>query len=72
MTEWWLLLTVGFVAQLIEGALGMAYGVLANSALLVFGVPPAKASGQFTPPKSLPSAPRRLPTSVTAKSIGGW
>ncbi len=44
MTEWWLLLTVGFVAQLIDGALGMAYGVLSNSALLVIGLPPAQAS----------------------------
>ena len=30
----------GFVAQLIDGALGMAYGVSASSLLMGFGVPP--------------------------------
>ncbi|MGH9674813.1 MAG: sulfite exporter TauE/SafE family protein, partial [Bryobacteraceae bacterium] len=34
----------GFVAQLIDGALGMAYGVTASTLLLSFGVPPAHAS----------------------------
>ena len=35
---------VGFVAQLIDGALGMAYGVSSNTFLLSVGVPPAAAS----------------------------
>lgn len=35
---------VGFAAQLIDGALGMAYGVISTSALLSFGVSPANAS----------------------------
>jgi len=35
---------VGFVAQLIDGALGMAYGVTSNSVLLAMGIPPAPAS----------------------------
>jgi uncharacterized membrane protein YfcA len=35
---------VGFLAQLIDGALGMAYGVTATSVLLLFGTPPAVAS----------------------------
>jgi len=34
----------GFAAQLIDGALGMAYGVTATSLLLATGVPPAAAS----------------------------
>lgn len=34
----------GFVAQLIDGALGMAYGISASTLLLAFGVPPAAAS----------------------------
>ncbi len=34
----------GFVAQLIDGALGMAYGVSASSLLLAFGIPPAVTS----------------------------
>jgi uncharacterized protein len=42
--EFFLLLAIGFAAQLIDGALGMAYGVLTNSALLLMGVPPAQAS----------------------------
>jgi hypothetical protein len=35
---------VGFVAQLVDGPLGMAYGVLTNTALLAIGLPPAHAS----------------------------
>ncbi|MBN2346908.1 MAG: sulfite exporter TauE/SafE family protein [Candidatus Aminicenantes bacterium] len=35
---------VGFVTQLIDGALGMAYGVSSNTFLLSIGVPPASAS----------------------------
>ncbi len=35
---------VGFIAQIIDGALGMAYGVSANSFLLGLGVTPAMAS----------------------------
>ncbi|MFM8394049.1 MAG: sulfite exporter TauE/SafE family protein, partial [Acidobacteriota bacterium] len=34
----------GFTAQMIDGALGMAYGVTATSVLLSFGVPPAASS----------------------------
>jgi uncharacterized protein len=35
---------VGFIAQIIDGALGMAYGVSANAFLLSIGIPPAPAS----------------------------
>ena len=35
---------VGFVAQLIDGALGMAFGVISNTLLISMGVPPASAS----------------------------
>lgn len=42
MFLWFLL--VGFVAQSIDGALGMAYGVSSNSILLGIGIPPAVAS----------------------------
>jgi uncharacterized membrane protein YfcA len=42
--EFWLLLAIGFFAQLVDGALGMAYGVLTNTALLTIGLPPAQAS----------------------------
>ncbi|MCX7644135.1 MAG: sulfite exporter TauE/SafE family protein [Rhodobacteraceae bacterium] len=39
-----LFLAVGFLAQLVDGALGMAYGLVSSSVLLSFGVPPAAAS----------------------------
>ncbi len=38
-------IAVGFAAQLVDGALGMAFGVISNSLLVVvMGVPPAVAS----------------------------
>lgn len=39
-----ILILVGFIAQLIDGSLGMAYGVSATSFLLGIGVSPAAAS----------------------------
>lgn len=42
-----LFLLAGFVAQLIDGALGMAYGVTASTFLLSFGVTPAAASASI-------------------------
>ncbi|MBC7769690.1 MAG: sulfite exporter TauE/SafE family protein [Phycisphaerales bacterium] len=39
-----LFLLVGFFAQLVDGAVGMAYGVISSSVLLALGVPPAQAS----------------------------
>ncbi len=40
----WTFIIVGFLAQLIDGALGMAYGVSSNTFLLSLGLPPAAAS----------------------------
>ena len=39
-----LLVAIGFAAQVIDGALGMAYGVTAATMLLSLGVPPSVAS----------------------------
>jgi uncharacterized membrane protein YfcA len=40
-------IAIGFAAQLIDGALGMAFGVISNTLLVaVIGVPPAQASAQ--------------------------
>ncbi|MDM5306686.1 sulfite exporter TauE/SafE family protein [Peribacillus frigoritolerans] len=36
--------SIGFLAQLIDGSLGMAYGVTSTSMLLTFGIAPAVAS----------------------------
>lgn len=37
-------IAVGFLAQLVDGALGMAYGVTSTTLLMTLGVPPAAAS----------------------------
>jgi uncharacterized protein len=39
-----LLALIGFIAQLIDGSLGMAYGVSSTTMLLAIGVAPAAAS----------------------------
>ena len=39
-----LFVAIGFVAQMIDGAIGMAYGVISSSVLLSLGIPPATAS----------------------------
>lgn len=44
MSELALFALAGFLAQLVDGALGMAYGVTCNSLLLTMGYPPAAAS----------------------------
>jgi uncharacterized membrane protein YfcA len=44
VTTFSLFLLVGFFAQLVDGAVGMAYGVISTTVLLAFGVPPAQAS----------------------------
>jgi len=44
LEDFMIFLFVGFLAQLVDGALGMAYGVTATTVLLAFGVPPAHAS----------------------------
>jgi len=38
---------VGFVAQLIDGSLGMAYGITSNTILLSLGVPPIASSASI-------------------------
>src|SRR5687767_4309969 len=43
-SEIWFYVVAGFVAQVIDGAMGMAYGVTASSLLIGFGVPPAITS----------------------------
>lgn len=42
--DFWLFAAVGFAAQLVDGALGMAYGVVSTTVLLSVGVSPANAS----------------------------
>ena len=40
----WPFIAVGFGAQMVDGALGMAFGVISSTLLLALGVPPARAS----------------------------
>jgi uncharacterized protein len=42
--EFLLLVAIGFLAQTIDGVLGMAFGVISTSAMLAIGLPPAQAS----------------------------
>jgi uncharacterized membrane protein YfcA len=44
MDEFYIFMLVGFAAQIIDGALGMAYGVTASSILMSYGLPPATVS----------------------------
>ena len=38
------IIIIGFIAQMIDGALGMAYGVISTTVLLSVGIPPVAAS----------------------------
>jgi uncharacterized membrane protein YfcA len=42
--EFFLLVVIGFIAQSIDGSLGMAFGVVSSSAMLAIGMTPAHAS----------------------------
>jgi uncharacterized protein len=42
--EFLLLIAVGFFAQIVDGTLGMAFGVISTSAMLAIGLAPAQAS----------------------------
>lgn len=44
LSEVLLFVAVGFAAQLVDGAIGMAYGLTSTTVLLSLGVPPATAS----------------------------
>src|SRR5690606_9091838 len=45
--NFWVFVLAGMVAQMIDGALGMAYGVSASTFLLSFGVSPAAANASI-------------------------
>jgi uncharacterized membrane protein YfcA len=58
MDDFLIFALVGFLAQIIDGSLGMGFGVISSSLLLAQGVPPALASASVNAAK--------LPTSGTA------
>lgn len=43
-SEFWTYVGIGFLAQIVDGALGMAYGTLCTSVLLASGLPPVTVS----------------------------
>lgn len=43
-TSFLVFVTIGFAAQLIDGSIGMAYGLISTSSLIAAGMPPATAS----------------------------
>ena len=51
--EFFIFVVVGFVAQLIDGALGMAFGVVSATVLLTFGFSPAHASAIVHTPSAV-------------------
>ena len=44
MNEFIVFALIGFLAQIVDGALGMAYGVISSTILVATGIPPAQAS----------------------------
>lgn len=44
MSDLLVFVVIGFCAQIVDGALGMAFGLISTTSLLAFGVPPATAS----------------------------
>ncbi len=47
MDDFLLFVAVGFAAQMVDGAIGMAYGLTATSVLVSLGTPPAVASASI-------------------------
>jgi hypothetical protein len=68
--EFLVFVVVGFVAQLIDGALGMAFGVVSATVLLTFGFSPAHASAIVHPLKFSRRA-RRLPLMPSTETLIG-
>jgi hypothetical protein len=48
-------IAIGFTAQLVDGAIGMGFGVLSNAVLLLMGFPPSVASGAVHTAETLTS-----------------
>lgn len=54
--EFWVFALVGVLAQLIDGALGMGYGVVSSTVLISLGVPPASVSASVHAAKAFTGA----------------
>lgn len=61
---------IGFAAQLVGGALGIAFGVISNTLLITVGLPPIAASASVHRSRTSPAAFRRSAMCCTAMSAG--
>jgi uncharacterized membrane protein YfcA len=62
---------IGFVAQMVDGALGMAFGVISNTLLISLGVPPAVASARVHTVESFTTAVSGI-SHVLHKNVDWW
>ena len=72
MTEYILLGAIGFLAQMIDGALGMAFGVVSTTAMLSMGMPPAQASAIVHTAEIFTTGASAASHTIIAISTGGW
>ena len=49
--EFFALIAIGFFAQLVDGALGMAFGLISTTALLSLGYRPLRPAQRFILPR---------------------
>ena len=62
---------IGFAAQLVDGALGMAFGVISNTLLLSIGVTPQKASATVHTAESFTTAVSGI-SHVLHRNVDWW
>lgn len=71
-----LYVAIGFVAQLVDGAIGMAYGLTATSMLMSFGITAATASASVHTAEIFTTAASGTAHwrfgNVDARLCGGW
>jgi uncharacterized protein len=64
-------IAIGFVAQMVDGALGMAFGVISNTLLISLGVPPAVASARVHTVEAFTTAVSGI-SHVLHKNVDWW
>ena len=62
---------IGFAAQLIDGALGMAFGQISSTLLIILGVPPAAASAGVHTAETFTTAVSGI-SHVAHKNVDWW
>lgn len=64
-------IAIGFIAQAVDGALGMAFGVISNTLLISLGVPPAVASARVHAVETFTTAVSGI-SHVLHKNVDWW